>query len=184
MAIIGFIGLGNMGGPMAANLVKAGHTVTGFDLNPASLEALAAAGGAVAASASDAVKGAEVVITMLPAGQHVRQVWLHQGGLIDVVKDSKPLLIDCSTIDVESARVVTAAAEEAGMTMLDVVSLWLGQFSKKNDKYTDEYIEKLGADASRIMDDIEREHDERTQMVFEDQRPEPEGEQVLAVEVE
>jgi hypothetical protein len=75
--------------------------------------------------------------------------------------------------------------ENAGMTMLDVVSLWLGQFSKKNAKYTDEYIEKLGADASRIMDDIEREHDERTQMVFEDQRPEPEpeGEQVVAVEV-
>ena len=119
MAIIGFIGLGNMGGPMAANLVKAGHKVTGYDLNPAAMEALAAAGGAVAASASDAVKGAEVVITMLPAGEHVRQVWLHQGGLIDVVKDTKPLLIDCSTIDVESARVVTAAAEEAGMTMLD-----------------------------------------------------------------
>ena len=119
MAIIGFIGLGNMGGPMAANLVKAGHKVTGYDLNPAAMEALAAAGGAVAASASDAVKGAEVVITMLPAGEHVRQVWLHQGGLIDVVKDTKPLLIDCSTIDVESASVVTAAAEEAGMPMLD-----------------------------------------------------------------
>jgi 3-hydroxyisobutyrate dehydrogenase len=119
MAVIGFIGLGNMGGPMAANLVKAGHKVTGYDLVPASLDALKAAGGAVAASASDAVKGAEIVITMLPAGEHVRQVWLHQGGLIDVVKDTKPLLIDCSTIDVESARVVTAAAEEAGMTMLD-----------------------------------------------------------------
>ena len=73
--------------------------------------------------------------------------------------------------------------EKAGMTMLDVVSLWLGQFSKKNAKYTDDYIEKLGADASQIMDDIEREHDERTQMVFEDQRPEPEGEQIVAVEV-
>jgi 3-hydroxyisobutyrate dehydrogenase len=56
---------------------------------------------------------------MLPAGEHVRQVWLHQGGLIDVVKDTKPLLIDCSTIDVDSARTVTAAAAEAGMTMLD-----------------------------------------------------------------
>ena len=119
MAVIGFIGLGNMGGPMAANLVKAGHKVTGFDLVPAALEALKAAGGAVAPSASDAVKGAEIVITMLPAGEHVRQVWLHQGGLLDVVKDTKPLLIDCSTIDVDSARVVTAAAEEAGMTMLD-----------------------------------------------------------------
>lgn len=73
--------------------------------------------------------------------------------------------------------------EKAGMTMLDVVSLWLGQFSKKNDKYTDEYIEKLGEDASRIMDDIEREHDERTQMADEDSLPEAEVEQLTVVEV-
>ncbi len=119
MAVIGFIGLGNMGAPMAANLVKAGHTVSGFDLNPAALEALIQAGGTAAPSATDAVRGADVVISMLPAGEHVRQVWLHQGGLIDVVKDSSPLLIDCSTIDVDSARVVTAAAEEAGLAMLD-----------------------------------------------------------------
>lgn len=119
MAKIGFIGLGNMGGPMAANLVKAGHSVTGFDLSPAALDALTAAGGSVAASASDAVTGAEVVVTMLPAGEHVRQVFLHQGGVIDVVKGAKPLLIDCSTIDVDSARTVTAAAEEAGLMMLD-----------------------------------------------------------------
>ncbi len=119
MAIIGFIGLGNMGAPMAANLVKAGHTVTGYDLNPASLQALAAAGGKTAASAAEAAAGASIVITMLPAGEHVRDVWLHQGGLIEAVKDHKPLLIDCSTIDVESARVVTAAAQEAGLAMLD-----------------------------------------------------------------
>ncbi|MDR3534137.1 MAG: 3-hydroxyisobutyrate dehydrogenase [Rhodopila sp.] len=119
MATIGFIGLGNMGGPMAANLVKAGHAVTGYDLNPAALDALAKAGGKVAASAADAVTGASVVITMLPAGDHVRQVFLHQGGLIDVVKGAGPLLIDCSTIDVDSARTVTAAAEEAGLAMLD-----------------------------------------------------------------
>jgi 3-hydroxyisobutyrate dehydrogenase len=119
MATIGFIGLGNMGGPMAANLVKAGHTVTGFDLNPAALEALAKAGGAVANSAADAVAGATVVITMLPAGEHVREVYLHQGGLIDATRDSQPLLIDCSTIDVESARTVTATAETAGLAMLD-----------------------------------------------------------------
>jgi 3-hydroxyisobutyrate dehydrogenase len=119
MAIIGFIGLGNMGAPMAANLVKAGHTVTGYDLVPASLQALAAAGGRVATSAAEAAKGAGIVITMLPAGEHVRDVWLHQGGLIEAVKDAKPLLIDCSTIDVESARVVTAAAEAAGLAMLD-----------------------------------------------------------------
>jgi len=119
MATVGFIGLGNMGGPMAANLVKAGHAVTGFDLNPAALEVLRAAGGKVAASASDAVAGAVVVITMLPAGEHVRDVYLNQGGLIEVVKGSGPLLIDCSTIDVDSTRAVTAAAAEAGLAMLD-----------------------------------------------------------------
>ncbi len=120
MAIIGFIGLGNMGAPMAANLVKAGHSVTGYDLSAAALMALEAAGGKVASSAAEAVKGAKVVITMLPAGEHVREVWLHQGGLIEAVKDAgNPLLIDCSTIDVESARVVTAAAKEAGLAMLD-----------------------------------------------------------------
>jgi 3-hydroxyisobutyrate dehydrogenase len=119
MARIGFIGLGNMGGPMAANLVKAGHAVTGHDLSQASLQALKAAGGQVAASAAEAAFGAEVVITMLPAGEHVREVWLHQGGLIEAVKDAGPLLIDCSTIDVDSARTVAAAAEAAGLTMLD-----------------------------------------------------------------
>jgi 3-hydroxyisobutyrate dehydrogenase len=75
-----------------------------------------------AASAAEAAKGAAIVITMLPAGEHVRDVWLHQGGLIDAVKDiqAKPLLIDCSTIDVDSARAVTAAAEAAGSgAMLD-----------------------------------------------------------------
>jgi 3-hydroxyisobutyrate dehydrogenase len=119
MATIGFIGLGNMGAPMAANLVRAGHTVTGFDLVPAALQALADVGGKTATSAAEAAKNAEVVITMLPEGRQVRDVWLHQGGLIDVVKDAKPLLIDCSTIDVESARTVTAAAEAAGLEMLD-----------------------------------------------------------------
>ena len=119
MATVGFIGLGNMGGPMAANLVKAGHTVTGYDLNPASLEALAKAGGKIASSAADAVKGASVVITMLPAGEHVRDVYLNQGGLIDVTKGGGPLLIDCSTIDVDTARTVAATAETAGLAMLD-----------------------------------------------------------------
>jgi 3-hydroxyisobutyrate dehydrogenase len=119
MATIGFIGLGNMGAPMAANLVKAGHAVTGYDLNPAALEALAKAGGKIAKSAADAVAGAAVVITMLPAGEHVREVYLNQGGLIEATKDARPLLIDCSTIDVESARTVTATAETAGLAMLD-----------------------------------------------------------------
>ena len=120
MAIrIGFIGLGNMGGPMAANLVKAGHSVTGFDLNPAALAALEQAGGKTAASAADAASGAQVVITMLPAGEHVRHVFLHQGGLLPELKDFRPLLIDCSTIDVDTAREITAAAAEVGLAMLD-----------------------------------------------------------------
>jgi 3-hydroxyisobutyrate dehydrogenase len=119
MATVGFIGLGNMGGPMAANLVKAGHTVNGYDLSPAALDALVKAGGKAAQSAADAVAGASVVITMLPAGEHVREVYLHQGGLIELVKSGGPLLIDCSTIDVDSARTVTATAETAGLAMLD-----------------------------------------------------------------
>jgi 3-hydroxyisobutyrate dehydrogenase len=119
VATIGFIGLGNMGAPMAANLVKAGHVVTGYDLSPAALEALSKAGGKIAASAADAARGASVIITMLPAGEHVRDVYLHQGGLIEVTAAERPLLIDCSTIDVDSARAVTAAAEAAGLAMLD-----------------------------------------------------------------
>ena len=119
MATIGFIGLGNMGAPMAANLIKAGHHVTGYDLSPAALQSLLTVGGNVATSAADAARGAEFVITMLPAGEHVREVWLHQGGLIEAAQGTKPLLIDCSTIDVESARAVTAAAAQAGLEMLD-----------------------------------------------------------------
>jgi 3-hydroxyisobutyrate dehydrogenase len=119
MATIGFIGLGNMGAPMAANLVKAGHRVRGYDLNAAAVQKLASAGAAVAASAAEAARDADVVITMLPAGEHVREVWLHQGGLIEAVKGTAPLLIDCSTIDVESARIVTEAAHKTGLEMLD-----------------------------------------------------------------
>ena len=122
MTAIAFIGLGNMGGPMAANLVRAGHRVTGFDLSADSLAALAAAGGMTAKTAAEALAGAEVVITMLPAGPQVRDVWLHQGGLIDVLAKqdaSKPALIDCSTIDVASARAVHEAADAAGFAMLD-----------------------------------------------------------------
>jgi 3-hydroxyisobutyrate dehydrogenase len=104
---------------MAANLAKAGHKVSGYDINPATLRGLKAAGGTVAGSAAEAAKDAEFVITMLPAGEHVREVWLHQGGLIEAVRAAKPLLLDCSTIDVQSARAVTAAAAEAGLDMLD-----------------------------------------------------------------
>src|ERR1051326_5061144 len=99
MTSIAFIGLGNMGGPMAANLVKAGHKVSGFDLVPASCEAATAAGVAIAAPAKAAVTDAEVVITMLPAGKHVLSVWTE---IIPSVA-GHALMIDCSTIDVESA---------------------------------------------------------------------------------
>ena len=123
MSSIAFIGLGNMGGPMAANLIKAGHTVTGFDLGPAALEAFVAAGGHKAASAAEALAGADFVVTMLPAGPQVRDVWLHQGGLIDVLSKTaaakKPLLIDCSTIDVASAHAVYEEARKAGFDMID-----------------------------------------------------------------
>ena len=119
MATIGFIGLGNMGAPMVANLMKAGHSVRGFDINTNAVQALASAGVQAAHSAAEAARGADVVITMLPAGEHVREVWLHQGGLIEAVKGATPLLIDCSTIDVESARTVTEAAHAAGFEMLD-----------------------------------------------------------------
>ncbi len=121
MTAIAFIGLGNMGGPMAANLVKAGHRVIGFDLAPAGLDALVAAGGERAGKAGEAAVDAEVIVTMLPAGEHVRSVWCGQGGLIEVAGQggAKPLLIDCSTIDVETAREVAAEAQAAGFDMLD-----------------------------------------------------------------
>lgn len=118
MAAIGFIGLGNMGAPMAANLVKAGHRVSGFDIAPGPVAALAAAGGQAAASASEAVAAAEIVITMLPAGPQVREVYLGNGGVLGRARKDA-LLIDCSTIDVETARAVAAAAAEAGFDMLD-----------------------------------------------------------------
>ena len=115
MANIAFIGLGNMGGPMAANLVKAGHKVAGFDLVEASREAAKAAGVSVAATAVDAVKGADVVVTMLPAGKHVLSVWTEI--LPSVAKGA--LLIDCSTIDVESAVAAHGLAEKAGVASID-----------------------------------------------------------------
>lgn len=109
MARIGFVGLGNMGGPMARNLLKAGHAVTAFDLVPAALDALTGAGAARAASAAEAADRAEVVITMLPAGEHVRDAWLGAGGMA-AASDAGAILIDCSTIDVDSARAVAAGA--------------------------------------------------------------------------
>src|SRR5690349_1624085 len=118
MTRIGFIGLGNMGAPMAANLVGAGHQVTGFDLVPSAMEALAAKGGRAAASAAEAAAAGDIVITMLPAGPQVRSVYLDQGGVLANARRGA-LLIDCSTIDVETARAVAAGAKGAGFDMLD-----------------------------------------------------------------
>ena len=115
MTTIAFIGLGNMGGPMAANLVKAGHAVAGFDLAPASCEAAKAAGATIAGSAREAVTGADAVVTMLPAGKHVLAVW--QDILPAIRKGA--LVADCSTIDVESARKAHALATDAGLLSLD-----------------------------------------------------------------
>ncbi len=115
MATIAFIGLGNMGNPMAANLVKAGHAVRGFDLMPQNLETARANGLAVAASAAEAVAGADAVVTMLPAGKHVLSVYA------DIVPAAAggTLFIDSSTIDVESARKAHAIAASAGMLSVD-----------------------------------------------------------------
>jgi len=118
MAKIGFIGLGNMGGPMARNLVKAGHALKVFDLSASAVAGLVDAGAEKAATAADAAKGVEFVVTMLPAGEHVRAVYLGDGGLI-AAADKGTLFIDSSTIDVPSARDVIAAAEKGGMSMLD-----------------------------------------------------------------
>jgi 3-hydroxyisobutyrate dehydrogenase len=116
MARIAFIGLGHMGGGMAPNLAKAGHEVRAFDLVPEAVAKTVAAGCASAPSAADAVKDADVVITMLPAAKHVRAVFEN-----DVAPNAKPgaLLIDCSTIDVESARDVGEAMKAKGFDFLD-----------------------------------------------------------------
>lgn len=118
MANIGFIGLGNMGGPMAKNLVKAGHKVKGFDLVASSLDAAVEGGVEPVGSATEAASGVEVVITMLPAGEHVRAVYTGSNGVIAAATKGS-LLIDCSTIDVTSARAVHQAAQAAGQAMLD-----------------------------------------------------------------
>ncbi len=112
---IAFIGLGNMGLPMAVNLLKAGHAVSGFDLVAASLQRLVEYGGRAAATVAEAVAGAEAVVTMLPAGKHVAGVVPE----ILAAVQGKPLLIDSSTIDVETARRVAAQAAEHGIDLLD-----------------------------------------------------------------
>src|ERR1700722_17422450 len=117
MAQIGFIGLGNMGLPMARNLIKAGHQVCGYDVNAAALDKFAAAGGIAVRSLDVASMGVEVVITMLPAREQVREVYLGQGGVLASAA-AGTLLIDCSTVDVETARAVAAVA---GINELDMI---------------------------------------------------------------
>ncbi len=118
MARIGFIGLGNMGLPMARNLVAAGHEVCAFDTQAPAVERAVAAGAAAAADFGAVVAGAAAVITMLPAGQQVREVYLGPRGIIGKAEQGT-LLIDCSTIDVETARAVHGTAAAAGFDMLD-----------------------------------------------------------------
>ena len=118
MARVGFVGLGNMGLPMAQNLIKAGHQVEGVDVNPHSVEKLKAAGGAPVDMPAVAAARADAVITMLPAGQHVRDVYLGANGIIAAANPGT-LMIDCSTIDVATARDVAKAGEARGLLMLD-----------------------------------------------------------------
>ena len=116
MTRIAFIGLGNMGGGMAANLAKAGHEVRAFDLSEAALERAESKGCIRAASADEALAGAEAVVTMLPAGKHVADVY-RGNVLINTPKSA--ILMDCSTIDVATAKTVAGEAAAAGYTMVD-----------------------------------------------------------------
>ncbi len=118
MSRIAFIGLGNMGGPMAANLVKAGHLLRVFDLVPAALQAARDAGATASASAAATLEGAEVVISMLPASRHVEGLYLGEGGILASIPDGA-LVIDCSTIAPVSARKVGQVAAARGLAMLD-----------------------------------------------------------------
>ena len=115
MSKIAFLGLGNMGGPMAANLVKAGHAVTGFDLVEATKQAAAASGVTIAESARGAVAGKDVIVTMLPAGRHVLASW---GDFLPVAAKGA-LIIDSSTIDVDSAKRAHEWGAAAGVMTLD-----------------------------------------------------------------
>src|SRR6202795_2607412 len=118
MAQIGFIGLGNMGLPMAQSLIKAGHPVCGYDVSTAALDKFSAAGGIAVRSLDVGSIGVDLVITMLPAREQVREVYLVQGGVLASAAPGT-LLVDCSTVDVETARAVAAAANVNELEMLD-----------------------------------------------------------------
>lgn len=115
---IGFFGVGHMGGPMAANLVKAGHEVVAYDLMPALLETVVQEGAKAASSAVDAVAGVDVVVSMLPSAGAVRGLYLGEEGVLSHI-DKSALIIDCSTIDADTARDVAAIAQEQGRVMID-----------------------------------------------------------------
>ena len=118
---IAFLGLGNMGGPMAANLVKAGHEVTGFNVVADALRAAAGNGVAIATTAAEAATGADLVITMLPTGKHVLDCYAGSGGTGGILAAARPgtLFLDCSTIDVADARAAHDLAVAAGQRALD-----------------------------------------------------------------
>ncbi len=118
MSRIAFIGLGNMGAPMARNLLKAGHELVVFDLVPAAVQALAEAGARAGASATESVRGADVVVTMLPASRHVESLYLGEPALLDHIAENT-LVLECSTIAPDSARKVAHAASERGIRMVD-----------------------------------------------------------------
>lgn len=118
MSRIAFIGLGNMGGPMALNLLKAGHALRVFDLNRPAVAEAVSAGAVAAADAAEAVHDAEVVVSMLPASRHVEGLYLGENGLLGKIP-AGALVIDCSTIAPASARKVAGAAGDRGLAMLD-----------------------------------------------------------------
>lgn len=115
---IAFIGLGNMGAPMARNLIKAGHQLNLFDLNQTVLAELAALGGHISASPKDAAQGSDLVITMLPAAAHVRSVYLNEDGVLAGIAQGVPA-VDCSTIDPQTIRDVAATAAKQGVVLGD-----------------------------------------------------------------
>ena len=149
MARIGFIGLGNMGLPMAQNLLKAGHQVEGVDVNPASVEKLKAAGGVGVETAKSAAARADVVITMLPSGKEVREVYLGSSGIIENANPGT-LLIDCSTIDVDTARAVTAEAEKKGLPDARCASIGWRRWRHRGDAYIHGRWQRAGVYARRI----------------------------------
>lgn len=118
MANIGFVGLGNMGRPMLRNLLKAGHHVRAFDVVAGAREAAAQDGAIIVNAAAGVLEAADAIITMLPAGEHVRSLYLGTDGLL-AKSTSRPIFMDCSTIDVGAAREVALAASQAGLDMVD-----------------------------------------------------------------